>query len=104
MKKICFLMISFFCSMGMFAGEITEEQAFQKAQQLLKGRVLKKSQATVSRSRASSRVENDYYVFNAEANGGFAIIASNDLMPEVLGYSEHGHLDVENANDNVKWL
>ena len=102
MKKFYFLLMAFFCSMCVFAGEITEEQAFQKAQQLLKGKVLKKSQA--ARSRATSRVENDYYVFNAEANSGFAVIASNDLMPEVLAYADHGNLDLEHANSNVKWL
>lgn len=92
----------FFCSMAMMAGEITEEQALQKAQQVLKGKQLVKQQA--ARSRGESKAIPAYYVFNAEANGGFAVIAANDQMPEVLGYAEQGHLDPSTAPDNVKWL
>jgi len=92
----------FFCSMAMLAGEITEEQAQQKAQQVLKGKQLVRQQ--VARSRGESSAPSAYYVFNAEANGGFAVIAANDQMPEVLGYAEQGHLDPSTAPDNVKWL
>ena len=92
----------FFCSMAMLAGEITEEQALQKAQQVLKGKQLVRQQ--VAQSRGESNAPSAYYVFNAEANGGFAVIAANDQMPEVLGYAEQGHLDPSTAPDNVKWL
>jgi hypothetical protein len=88
--------------MAMLAGEITEEQALRKAQQVLKGKQLVKQQA--ARSRGGSNAPSAYYVFNAKANGGFAVIAANDQMPEVLGYAEQGHLDPSTAPDNVKWL
>lgn len=102
MRKITLLCMCLFCSMAMMAGEITEEQALQKAQQVLKGKQLVKQQA--ARSRGESKAAPAYYVFNAEANGGFAVIAANDQMPEVLGYAEQGHLDPSTAPDNVKWL
>ena len=101
MKKISFLLICLFSSMMMQAGEITEAQALQKAQQILKGRQLVKERA---RTRGAEATSPAYYVFNAEANGGFAIIASNDQMPEVLGYAEQGHLNLAQVPDNVKWL
>ena len=95
MRKIILLWMYFFCSMAMLAGEITEEQAQQKAQQVLKGKQLVRQQ--VARSRGESSAPSAYYVFNAEANGGFAVIAANDQMPEVLGYAEQGHLDPATA-------
>jgi len=79
MRKIILLWMYFFCSMAMLAGEITEEQAQQKAQQVLKGKQLVRQQ--VARSRGESSAPSAYYVFNAEANGGFAVIAANDQMP-----------------------
>ena len=101
MKKFSFLLMCLFSSMMMQAGEITEAQALQKAQQILKGRLLVKERA---RTRGAEATSPAYYVFNAEANGGFAIIASNDQMPEVLGYAEQGHLNLAQVPDNVKWL
>ena len=102
MRKITLLCMCCLCSMAMLAGEITEEQALQKAQQVLKGKQLERQQ--VARTRGESKAAPAYYVFNAEANGGFAVIAANDQMPEVLGYAEQGHLDPSKAPDNVKWL
>ena len=100
MKKVTLLLVGFFCSLTMFAGEITKEQAMEKARQVLKGKQL--IMQTTHRRAASN--DNAYYVFNAEQDGGFVVIAGNDLMPEVLGYAEHGHLDLAEAPDNVKWL
>ena len=102
MRKITLLCLCLFCSMAMLAGEITEEQALQKAREVLKGKQLERQQ--VARTRGESKAAPSYYVFNAEANGGFAVIAANDQMPEVLGYAEQGHLDPATAPDNVKWL
>ncbi len=94
--------MGFFCCLSVLAGEVTEEQALQKAQQVLKGRQLSKPQKV--RGRHAAKAENAYYVFNAEQNGGFVVIAGNDLMPEVLGYAEHGNFDLSKAPDNVRWL
>lgn len=102
MKKITLLLMGFFCCLSVLAVEVTEEQALQKAQQVLKGKQLSKPQK--ARGRHAAKTENAYYVFNAEHNGGFVVIAGNDLMPEVLGYAEQGNLDLSKAPDNVKWL
>ena len=92
--------MGFFCCLTVFAGEISEDQAMQKARQILKGKQL--TMQTANRRAASN--DKAYYVFNAEQNGGFVVIAANDLMPEVLGYAEQGHFDLSDAPDNVKWL
>lgn len=103
MKKFTLLLISIFFGLSMHAGEVTEAQAFQKAQKLMKGKQLTQVQDR-SMARATSATAPAYYVFNAEKNGGFAVIAGNDLMPEVLGYAERGNFDLSHAPDNVKWL
>ena len=102
MKKFTLLLVGFFCCLSVLAGEVTEEQALQKAQQVLKGKQLLKPRKV--RARYAAKTENAYYVFNAEQNGGFVVIAGNDLMPEVLGYAEQGNLDLSKAPDNVRWL
>lgn len=100
MRKIYFLLISLFFSLMSFAGAVTEEQALQKAQQFMQGKQLKQ----MNLRRAVSTAGNAYYVFNAENNGGFVIVAGDDRMPEVLGYAEQGNIDLSKAPDNVKWL
>ena len=102
MRKITFFLLGFFCSIAVLAGEVSEEQALRKAQQILLGKKLTTTET--ARSRSAQKAETAYYVFNAEKNGGFAIIAADDQMPEVLGYAVRGHLDIEHAPDNVRWL
>ena len=101
MKRLSLLLASLFISLITFAGEVTEEEALQKAQQFMKGKQFKQRNL---RRAASTTGNNPYYVFNAENNDGFVVIAGNDLMPEVLGYAEHGNLELSKAPDNVKWL
>ena len=103
MKKLTLLLVSFFFGLSMQAGEITEAQALQKAQKLMKGKQLTQVQNR-SMARGASMTVPAYYVFNAEKNGGFVVIAGNDQMPEVLGYAERGSFDLSQAPDNVKWL
>lgn len=99
MKKIYSLIIAFFVSLAMSAGEVTEQQALQKAQQFMQG---KKFQQTNLR-RAASAAGNAYYVFNAENNGGFVIVAGDDRVKDILGYSERGSFDLSKAPSNVRW-
>lgn len=100
MRKVYIVLISLFFSLISFAGEVTEEQAFQKAQQFMKGKQFRQTNLR----RASSTGDKAYFVFNVENNGGFVIVAGNDLMPEVLGYAEQGNLNLSKVPDNVKWL
>lgn len=100
MKKLTFLLISLFACLTVFAGEVTEQQALQIAQKFMQGKQFKQQNLR----RASIAADNAFYVFNAENKGGFVIVAGDDQMPEILGYSEKGHFDLSNAPDNVKWL
>ena len=59
----------------------------------------------LAHAEASSAVANAnaYYAFNING-GGFIIIAGEDRANQVLGYSDHGHLDFNNLPDNFKAL
>ena len=76
MKKVTLLLIGFFCSLTMFAGEITQAQAMEKACQVLKGKQLTMQ---AMHHRAASN-DNAYYVFNAEHDGGFLACVINTLV------------------------
>lgn len=47
----------------------------------------------------SSRV--CFYVFNRGEDAGFAIISADDLVSEVLAYSDSGHLDMADLPENL---
>ncbi len=101
MKKLTLLFISLFASLTIFAGEVTEAEALQKAQNFMKGKKFK--QRNLRRAPSKEGEKNAFYVFNAENNGGFVIVSGDDRTKEILGYSEHGNMDLEHAPENLKW-
>ena len=99
MKKLTFIIISLFISLISFAGEVTEQEALQKAQKFMQGKQFKQKNLR----RTATATKNAYYVFNVENNGGFVIVAGDDRTREILGYSEHGNIDMEHIPSNMKW-
>ena len=53
------------------------------------------------RSAAASG-EADYFVFNAAGDGGFVIVAGDDRVRPVLGYSHLGTFDPDNLPENLR--
>ncbi|MBB6275001.1 thiol protease/hemagglutinin PrtT [Porphyromonas circumdentaria] len=51
----------------------------------------------------NSSIQPYYYVFNRGTNEGFAIVAGDDRMEELLAYSEEGHFDMNKAPEHVLW-
>lgn len=101
MKKLTLLFISLFVSLISFAGEVTEEQALQKAQQFMQGKQFKQKNLR----RAAAIGGKSFYVFNAEQNGGFVIVSADDRTVPILGYADEGSMDVHQLPENVKkWL
>lgn len=45
----------------------------------------------------------DYYVIDREHDGGFIIVAGDDVSTPVWGYSEHGVFDYDQLPDNMQW-
>ena len=84
------------------AKRISQWQAQQQAysfwgkQMPMKAKAKSRAATTASRSDA-------YYVFNNDA-GGFVIIAGDDAVTPVLGYTSTGSFDAENLPDGLKDL
>lgn len=94
--------MSLFVSLISFAGEVTEEQALQKAQQFMQGKLFKQKNL---RRAPSIGGPQSFFVFNAEQNSGFVIVSADDRTEAILGYSDKGTLNVNRLPENVKkWL
>ena len=103
MKRTLLLLLCVAVGLAVNAKEITRQQALQKAQQFMQG---KQFAAVTNRAQGQNQTQEPqgYYVFNAEAGGGFVIVAGDDRMPEILGYSDHGNLDMDHIPVNMKGL
>ena len=100
-KKLLLLACAFVC-LAIQAANITQGEALKKAQQFMQNKRF--IQNDVHRARMRNADSNAYYIFNAEDNGGFVVVAGDDRMKGILGYSEKGTFDCENIPDNLKWL
>ena len=92
---------------GVNANSITPAQAKAIAQQQLAG--MTKANAsnvkmTLSYTAMSKRGLADYYVFNADGNNGFVIVAGDDLSTPVLGYSDKGSFNMNEAPEPLRLM
>ena len=84
------------------AKRITQWQAQQQAYSFWGKQMPQKAKAK-SRTATTSSPSDAYYVFNNDA-GGFVIIAGDDAVAPVLGYTSTGSFDAENLPDGLKDL
>lgn len=120
MKHIC-IPLSFIltplslllCPLSLFGAIRTSEQAANIAAQYLNETSvgLHKAPTTVAslqlvheRAKLES-AEPAFYIFNKSNEGGFVIVSGDDRTEDVLGYSNHGTIDMEAINPNLRfWL
>lgn len=109
MRKLFTLLLALFCFTGIWAEEVTEEQALEQALDFLSNQTTasgrpRHTQGTTPQLTLASKV-NDLYVFNVKDNGGYVIVSNDDRTIPVLGFSENGKFDENNMPDNMKaWL
>lgn len=84
------------------AKRITQWQAQQQAYSFWGKQMPQKAKAK-SRTATTASPSDAYYVFNNDA-GGFVIIAGDDAVTPVLGYTSTGLFDAENLPDGLKNL
>lgn len=84
------------------AKRITQWQAQQQAYSFWGKQMPQKAKAK-SRTATTASPSDAYYVFNNDA-GGFVIIAGDDAVTPVLGYTSTGAFDAENLPDGLKDL
>ena len=103
-RKHLFLSICLIAALTCQAESVSQQQALIKAQHFLQGKVFAQPQKA-RRLRPTSQVTeaNAYYIFNVE-DGGFVIVSGDDRMPDILGYSDKGNVDMQNIPCNMEWL
>ena len=113
MKKHLLLLACVLFVSELFAQHVTEEQALQKAQAFMQGKVMNnvggRNNALV-KPRGMKRVaqaagSDALYMFNVEDNGGFVIVSGDDRTDEILGYSTEGSIETQQMPENMReWL
>ena len=103
------LLFALFCTTGIWAEEVTTEQALEQALEFLTSQ-----ETTSGRQRHVQGVTpqltlvskiSGLYVFNVEKDGGFVVVSNDDRTIPVLGFSEGSSFDPNNIPDNMRaWL
>lgn len=106
MKRLFLLLFAIIAvSITVQAGDVTEQEALQKAQQFMKGKTFKQKNLCRAPHSNVTTQSVPYYVFNAEGNDGFVIVSGDDRTKAILGYADKGSIDMNNLPDNLKeWL
>lgn len=103
MKKLVILMFIVFPCVTINAEKVTAEQAREKAQRFMPGKIFVQG-SSVSYAKARGLNQTDaFYLFNAEGGDGFVIVSGDSRTAEILAYSNHGSLNVDNLPENLKW-
>ena len=109
---ICNLIISmlFCCALTTNAQPVSQSQAKEKAMNFFKNAASDdanvKSRKGIRKAPQVKLVNDrdEYFIFNDDANGGYVIIAGEERMPDVLGYSYNGHIESDKIPCNMQML
>lgn len=118
MKRITLSLITLLvCCISMIAQQRSESEAIQIAQEFFGKRgkspqlsvvPTQKVNAQVRKKVASARrapaKSASFYVVNDDANNRFVIISADERMYQILGYSDNGTFDSENAPEGLMEL
>ena len=102
-KKMLSVAFAIAASLGSYASPITVSQAAKIADRFVYGRSMMFANNSVRMSVETNEIK-PFYVFNIGNDNGFVIVAGDDAVNPILGYSYEGHFDIDNMPDNVKSL
>ena len=107
LKRLTTFAISFLALSAAIASPIDQQSALSNAKAFLTDRglslELSASEAVVF-PRSGHADQACFYVFNATQGQGFVIASANDCANPILGYSERGHIDLNNMPDGLRAL
>ena len=108
-RTLIALLLALFGVSGVWAEDITEEQALERALSFLKEQQTTpgkshNNQLSAQELTLASKVSG-LYVFNVEDNRGFIVVSNDDRTYPILGFSESGNFSKEEMPDNMRaWL
>jgi len=103
------LLLAVFGTSGLWAEDMTAEQAREEAMSFLAQRATspngpRRAPGVKPQLTLQGKVSG-LYVFNVNANDGYVIISSDDRTTPVLGFSDTGSFDPDRMPENMKaWL
>ena len=105
-QRLFSLIACLLTALSVCAEKVSEEEAIKKAKTLMPTKTFLTDTDFRARKKLPPKQQSSkpipLYILNAE-DDGFVIVAGDDRVPEILGYSEHGCLDISTAPSNVKW-
>lgn len=108
MKRILqIVVIMMLCTLA-YGGNVSKEQAWQKALQFTQGRprVVNGKRLVAGKSLQLREVKGErkgFYAFNVGEKDGFVLVSADDRTPAILGYAEKGSLNPEKMPENLRW-
>lgn len=98
MKNIrLFFLLGFLSAAALQAATVSPERAMKAARAFF---ALREQPDAVLEDRTSATPFSEFYLF-AKAGGGFVLIAADDCVSPVLGYSLHGSFSVKGMPDSM---
>ncbi len=104
MRKFLLCLVCFMISFMMQAGEVSRQEALEKARQFMPNKEFKQHESSQRKVSAVATTNSPYYVFNAENNSGFVIVSGDDRTEAILGYSDKGSIDVDRIPEGLQDL
>ena len=101
-KKFYAIAVSAICAMNVYAGPVDVNKAQTMARKFIGNPV--SVGPSVVQSRGTRTSEPSLHLFNNQDGEGFVIVAGDDRVGGVLGYSDRGRLDAENMSAPMKKL
>ncbi|MDD5825591.1 MAG: C10 family peptidase [Prevotellaceae bacterium] len=104
-RGILFLLSLFLIASTTLAKRINEETARKIAIEFLTSKRHINTDVKICNPYISTRSVRDeagYFIFNSTDGKGFAIVAAEDELPEIIGYSATGHIDSQSMSDGLK--
>ena len=105
-RLICSLVVAMAAATSIWAGPVDEAKAKALAQRYINNPV-KANASTMQRVKANPTAEDKapaLHLFNSQEGEGFVIVAADDRVGGVLGYSDKGRLDTDNMPDGLRAL
>ena len=108
MKRLVSLFIILISGMTLFAAEVSQQEAMEKARAFMQkrqvgSRVMHRAQLSLNMQQSDAGTQL-LYAFNIEG-GGYVIASGDDRTIPILGYSLTGSIDADDMPDNMRsWL